>query len=116
MPLVVFPSLAYVYGTGVLPKITMFIDKQKVKLQNIVANSLSIIEFFLFSLLTYFSWVHAMKAYDQLQGFTAGGEFYPLYPVLFFVPLGFGLLTLEIVFTFIKNVKQKPVSSRIVDK
>ena len=115
MPLAVFPALAYTWGSGILPRINIYISRTREQFQRTIAVILLFVELLLFVLLTYFGWEYAMKAFTESISFTAGGKMYPLYPVIFFVPVGFGFVILEIIFLLMKNLKQKEVSFKVLE-
>ena len=111
MPLAVFPALAYSFGVGMMPRIEFLIAKVKSKvLQRIVAIVLICIEIVLMLLLSVFGWQYLMSAIEKGMAFTAGGVNYPLSIVILFVPLGFLLVAVEMVFLLIKNLNTKEPS------
>ncbi|WP_216829671.1 TRAP transporter small permease [Alkalihalobacterium elongatum] len=112
MPLAVFPAIAITYSSGLMPKITMFVEKLSGKVQYIINLFLLFLEIFVMILIFYYSWRYAIQGLQAGVTFPAGGKMYPLYPVLFLVPLGFALLTIELVFNIIKELMKKPFSSR----
>ncbi|MBU8906120.1 TRAP transporter small permease subunit [Desertibacillus haloalkaliphilus] len=107
MPLAIIPGLAYVYATGVLPRMEVLLDKFKGKLKAIIANSLLLFEFLLFSLVIYYSFKFAISGVASASSFTAGGVIYPYYHVLFLIPVMFILVNLEIIFILIRNFQMK---------
>lgn len=110
LPLSVFPALGYVYSSGVLPKMDLLIQKAHKKIRDILIVLLLLLELFLFSLIIYYSFHYSMTGMAEGHSFTAGVDLYPLYPVYFLVPLGFTLMTIEILFIMTKNVIEKRVS------
>lgn len=108
MPLAVFPALAYTFGVGMMPRIEFMIVKVKnTAIQRVVAIVLIFIEILLILLLSVFSWQYLMSAIEKGMAFTAGGVNYPLSIVILFVPLGFLLVAVEMVFLLIKNLNTK---------
>ncbi|MGO4888375.1 TRAP transporter small permease subunit [Anaerobacillus sp. MEB173] len=115
MPMAVFPALAFTFGSGILPRINIYIEKMREQFQRITAITLLLFEMVLFLLLTYYGWQYAVMSMEESLVFSAGGNMYPLYPAIFLVPLGFGLVTIEIVFLLIKNIVQNKVSFKALD-
>ncbi|MBU8907920.1 TRAP transporter small permease [Desertibacillus haloalkaliphilus] len=110
MPLAVFPALAYAYGTGIMPRIGILVSKLKQTYQKWITVLLLGFELVLFLLLTYYGWQYALIGTSETLGFSSGGEILPIYPVLYFVPLGFFMLSIEVFFLLIKNLYSKKPS------
>lgn len=111
MPLAVFPALAYTFSVGMMPRIEFIITKVKNKnFQWMVAISLITIEILLMLLLAYFGLQYFIHALSKGLSFTAGGAGYPLSVVIIFVPIGFLLVAVEMIFLLIKNLKTKEPS------
>jgi TRAP-type C4-dicarboxylate transport system permease small subunit len=104
MPLSVFPALAYVYGSGVLPKMDLAMHRFPQRAQDAVVYLLLLVELVLFALLTYYTWDFAMSGMDRGTEFVAGGDLYPLWPLFFMVPVSFALVFIETLFVVVKNV------------
>lgn len=104
MPLSVFPALAYVYGSGVLPKMDLVMHKLPRVAQDAVIYLLLALEVVLFGLLTYYTWEYALFGMERGTSFPAGGELYPLWPLFFLVPVGFAMVLVETLFVLAKNV------------
>lgn len=104
MPLAFFPSLAYVYSSGIMPRLEMIVEKFRYISQRYILIFLFVIELILFLLLTYYGLQYALSGTREVLAFTMRGTVIPFYPVLYFVPLGFLLLSIEIVFLIIKNI------------
>ncbi|WP_158599073.1 TRAP transporter small permease [Planococcus salinus] len=117
MPLAVFPALAYTFGEGMMPRIEFVITKAKsLVIQRIAAISLIVIEIVLMLLLAVFGWQYLMHAFGSGMAFTAGGTNYPLSLVILFVPLGFFLVVIEMIFLLVKNIKGKQPSFVVIEK
>ncbi|OLO36964.1 hypothetical protein BTR23_14555 [Alkalihalophilus pseudofirmus] len=104
MPLALFPGVAYAYGTGIFPRITMIVSKLSKKIQKFIVIVLLIVELILFSLIAYFGLQYGLHGIEEGLAFPAGGKMYPLYPFIFLVPIGFAMLIIEIIFLIIKNL------------
>lgn len=107
MPLAVFPGLAYVYASGILPKMDLLIAKLNQNVQYAVINLLLILEFILFALVVYYTFEYALFGMHENISFSAGGTLFPIYPLFFLAPLGFLLLMIEIVFIVVVNIVNK---------
>lgn len=107
MPIVFFPSLAYVFSSGILPRIELLVIKFNQSYQRIIFIGFLVIELVLFSLLTFYGMKYALVGTKDLVGFSMRGSIISYYPILYFVPIGFLLLTIEILFIIIKNFQSK---------
>lgn len=104
MPVAVFPALAYVYGSGVLPRMDLLMHRAKRGLQDSVVYLLLVLEVVLFSVMAWYSWGYATTGMERESAFPAGGELYPLWPLYFLVPLGFVMVVVETLFVLVNNV------------
>ncbi len=104
MPLVVFPGLAYMYSSGVLPKMDMILEKFKSSMQRIVIIAMIAIELFILVLIVQFSWEYAMSGFERKTAFPAAGTLYPLYPLFFLIPIAFVLVIIENLFVLLRNL------------
>jgi TRAP-type C4-dicarboxylate transport system permease small subunit len=104
MPLAVFPALAYVYGSGVLPKMDLLMHRLPQRLQDAVVYLLLGLEIAVFSLLTYYTWGYARFGMERGTSFPAGGDLYPLWPLFFLVPLGLAMVLVETLFVLARNL------------
>ena len=110
MPLAVFPALGWVYASGILPRMDLILPRFPALFRSTATHVLVVIELALASIVTYYAWWYALAGMDRGSTFPAGGALYPLYPFYFLVPLGFALVTIEIVFVAIRNVIGDTVS------
>ena len=106
MPLVVFPAMAITYASGIMPRLGMIVEKFSPKIQYVIHMIISLIDFLIMVLLIYYTWNYAMQALAAKVTFPAGGAMYPLYPILFIVPIGFVLLAIEILLTMMSATKK----------
>lgn len=104
MPFLIFPSLAYVYSTGILPRVEIILEKISEKKNFYITLFMRLTEIFIFSLMFYFSLRYAIAGVMQQSSFTAGGNLVPLYPALFIAVFGLGLLTFEVILITIKSI------------
>lgn len=97
MPLIVLPSMAYVYSIGVIPRFDGLVNRATPAVQKIVAVLVALIEIVVFLLMTIYAWQFAMNGLSDGAGISIGGQINPIYPIYFLCPAGFALLLLEIV-------------------
>lgn len=107
MPLVVFPGLAYVYSSGVLPKMDLILEKLNDKAQKILIYLMLLLELFVLVLIVQFSWEYAMSGLERNTAFPAAGTLYILYPFFFLIPIAFAMIVVENVFILIRNILDK---------
>lgn len=110
MPLVVFPGLAYVYSSGVLPKMDLLLDRFGPKMQKAIILLMIALELFVLALIVQFSWAFAMDGLARGIAFPAAGTLYPLYPFFFLIPIAFGMIIVENLFILIRNLLEKKPS------
>lgn len=110
MPLVVFPGLAYVYASGVLPKMDLILEKLNNTAQRILIFFMLLLELFVLVLIVQFSWEYAMSGFERKTAFPAAGTLYPLYPLFFLIPIAFAMIVVENVFILIRNILEKTPS------
>lgn len=110
MPVVTLPVIVYAFSEGVLPRINMVISKFNYKLQKGVLLLLLLVEIAVFTLMAFYGWQYAISGMEAGDAFPASGSMYPIYPFYFLIPIGFGMLVVEMVFLFGKNLMDKDVS------
>lgn len=116
MPLAVFPGLAYVYSSGVLPKMDLVLERTGKKVQKILVIFMLLIELFVLVLLIQFSWEYAMSGFERKMAFPAAGTLYTLYPFLFLIPIAFSMILVENLFILIRNLAEKKPSLLMIDQ
>ncbi|MGM0900362.1 MAG: TRAP transporter small permease [Bacillota bacterium] len=110
MPVVTLPIVVYAFSEGVLPRINMLVAKFHNKVQKGILLSLLLIEIVIFVLMTFYGWQYAISGMEAGDAFPASGSMYPIYPFYFLIPIGFGMLLIEMIFLFGKNLMDKDVS------
>ncbi|MBM7633199.1 TRAP transporter small permease [Geomicrobium sediminis] len=113
MPLAFFPGLAYVYSSGIMPRLEMLVQKFKDRQQYIISIALVSLELILFLMLTIFAFQYAWVGFVEGVAFSMKGAVIPYYPVLFVIPAGFLLLTIEIFFVLLRNIQTKTAQLHI---
>lgn len=104
MPLMVFPGMAYAFGSGIMPKIDLVLEKFSIKVQKLVNIGLFLFECILLSMLIVFGTQYMIHSIATAQSFTAGGMNFLLWPVILFVPLGMLLTLIEVIFQLLKTI------------
>lgn len=115
MPLAVFPALAYAFGVGIMPRIDLFVQKIKEQYQLFVAILLISVELVLMLLLAWFGYEYLTLASARGDSFTAGTFYYPLNLIIFFVPIGFLLVAVEMAFLLAVNIKYKKPNFKVIE-
>jgi len=110
MPIVVFPSLAYMYSSNVLPRMDLLIDRFHDKTKKLFILGMIVVELFIFVLMMVFTWEYAMEGLGRKMAFPAAGTLYPLYPLFFFIPAAFALIIVENLFILVRNLLEKEPS------
>ncbi|MCM3491614.1 TRAP transporter small permease subunit [Alkalihalophilus marmarensis] len=107
MPLVVFPALAYIYASGVLPRMDLLIEKFKRSIRKCLIIGMLVIEIFILVIMAKYTLDYAMNGLARQMSFPAAGTLYPLYPLFFLIPISFLLIIIENMFLLIKNALVK---------
>lgn len=110
MPILVFPALAYMYSSNVLPRMDLLMDRFQNRTKKFFIFGMIIVELFIFVLMTQFTWEYAMEGLERKMSFPAAGTLYPIYPLFFFVPAAFALIIVENLFILLKNLLEKEPS------
>jgi TRAP-type transport system small permease protein len=104
MPTAIFPALGYVYSSGITPKMDLLMPRTPKAVQVGAVYLLLVLELAIFSLLVYFTWGYAVTGMERGMTFPAAGSLYPLWPLLFLVPVGFVLVVVETLFVLARNL------------
>ncbi|MGI6747572.1 MAG: TRAP transporter small permease [Anaerovoracaceae bacterium] len=110
LPLSIFPVFGYAYSTGVMPRITMLIDKFSKKTQHIASVLVLIVNIILFTLMAWFSLLYAIQSTKDKAFVIIGMNNIPLWPLYYLVVLGFFLIIAESVFSLIQNIRTKGIN------
>ena len=103
MPFIVFPLLAFVYSSGILPRLDVFVDKFSKTKMVVINLIMRIVDLVLFSLMFYYSLKYMVTGTIQGVAFSAGGALAPLAPSLIITTFGFLILFFEIVLAIYKT-------------
>lgn len=116
MPLTVFPALAYVYSSGVLPRMDLVLEKFSVPIRKVLLIGMVLLELFILVLIVQFTWEYAMTGLEREMSFPAAGSLYPLYPLFFLIPVSFALIIVENLFILFRNIMEKKPSFLFMEK
>lgn len=105
MPIAIFPALGYVYMVGVLPRLNDFVERTPQWFQKFNKLLLLFMDAVVFTLLTYFTFVFFTNGYAESIALPVATKSIPLWPIYFFVPLGYVLVLLEVILRLISEVK-----------
>ncbi|WP_209121629.1 TRAP transporter small permease [Alkalihalobacillus sp. BA299] len=109
MPLAAFPIILYAYSSGIMPRISMIIEKAPKIFQKTIHILLLLLELIIVVLITYYSFDYGLTGTEKNASFPAAGYLFPVYPFLFLVPIGFGCIAIEIILLLLKNFFSKGV-------
>lgn len=115
MPLVVLPAMPYVYSSGIMPRIDMLVGKFSLRWRNVFVQLVVVVEIILFFLFFYYTWRFALTGVEDQAGFPAGSYIFPVYPLYFLAPLAFGMICIECVFIFIRNLGRSACIMTVVE-
>jgi len=106
----IFPSLTFLafagsYRIGMWPNLDIFINKMTPTKKRWVKLSTLGIEFVLYSIVAIFTLNYSYEMTLENRMMQAGSATYPLYPILWVVPLAFFLLLIEILLRISKELK-----------
>lgn len=107
MILAIFAALPFVYSSGIMPKLELLFERFKGRGRTILINGILVLEILVYAAMAYYSWQFAMTGLGNESGFMAGGKIYPLYPVLFVIPISFLGMTIECIFAILNNLTSK---------
>lgn len=112
----IFPALPYVYSEGIMPKMELLLDKVSVKIQEGLIYFILLLEVIAYTVMFYYSLQYALTGFEGKTGFMAGGKIYPLYPILFLIPISFISMLFETIFIIVKNIRTKRVRLTVETK
>jgi len=108
MPLTIFTALGYAYYTGIFPKVDVFVEKfRSDKAQKIVQAIITMIEFILFAMITYFFFQYTLYAFSNKLGFSANSINFPLGPMYLLITIAFLWKSILIMVNFVVLLKDE---------
>ncbi|MBR0093389.1 MAG: TRAP transporter small permease [Lachnospiraceae bacterium] len=113
LPLSCIPFFGYAYASGIMPRVTMAVEKFKPSVQNKISIFVLILNIIMFSFLAYAGWVYAVKQMGKGGVVTIGKEHVAVWPLFFVIVVAYIMVTIECVFATIKNIKCKERSEVI---
>ena len=106
-PGLVFLTIAGSYRVGLWPKLEVFIDTMAYSKQRKIKIVTTAIELILYVTVAVFTLIYAYAMTLDGREFMAGSKNYPLYPMLWVVPVAFTLLSIEVLLFLGKVIKEK---------
>ncbi|MTD30983.1 TRAP transporter small permease [Planomicrobium sp. YIM 101495] len=106
MPIAVFPALGYVYWVGVLPRLSEIVAKAPKGFRNVNRLMILVIDLIVFVMLTYYSVLFAVSGFQNKMAIPVAGELISVWPIYFFVPLGFFFVVLEVLLRFFNKPEE----------
>ncbi|MCH4827555.1 TRAP transporter small permease [Planococcus halocryophilus] len=107
MSLASFTIIVYAYSSGVMPRISMVVERMPYFLQKVLLLLMLAVELIIAILFVYYTLNYSITGVAEGHAFPAGGILFPIYPFLFLVPMGFMGIVIEIIFIIIKNILSK---------
>ncbi|MFC4355490.1 TRAP transporter small permease [Chryseomicrobium palamuruense] len=107
MPLAIFPTLAFAYQSGVLPRLSELIEKLPKRFQQVNRIIIYALELVVFLLLTYYSILFALSGIQDQMAIPVAGNLLPVYPLYMIVPISFAAVVLEVVLSIYRTYFKK---------
>lgn len=103
LPLIVFPSLAWVCGSGVMPNMDLLIPRLPVMARHRTVQAIVAVEVVVIGVVFVAAAVHGVWHVAHASSFLAGLTMLPQWPTQLLAPLGLGLLFVECCFVLLAN-------------
>lgn len=107
MPLAIFPTLAFAYQSGVLPRLSELVEKLPKRFQQINRIIIYVIELVVFLFLTYYSILFAFSGIQDQMAIPVAGNLLPVYPLYIIVPISFAAVVVEILLSIYRTYFKK---------
>ncbi|MFC1981588.1 TRAP transporter small permease [Chloroflexota bacterium] len=106
LPAMVFLGLAISYRMGIFPRFDGLVKRLPEVSQAIVRLLMSLLELIAFGMVAVYGWEGALLGMSQGLGFIAGVLMVkvPIWPIMFTVPIGAGLLSFEALVKVINHI------------
>lgn len=105
MPLAFFCGLPYAFFSGIFPRLDIVVKRFRKEALTKIVIAVLIIELISYLLITYYSFLYGIHGMTTNITFLAGVNSVPLYPFLFLVTIGFGMLSFYLIVVLRKIVK-----------
>ncbi|MBO1004894.1 TRAP transporter small permease [Pseudogracilibacillus auburnensis] len=105
MPIAIFPALGYVYMKNILPRLSEFVARTPNWFQKYNKLLLLVMDIVVFGLLTYYTFLYFLDGFQQGMEIPIATKFIAIWPVYFFVPLGYFFVLLEVLIRFGEEIK-----------
>lgn len=106
LPLIVFPSLAWVCGSGIMPNMDLLIPRLSGKARHRTVQVIVAVEVVVIGVVFLAAAVHGVWHVVHQSSFLAGLTMLPQWPTQLLTPLGLGLLFVECCFVLLVNRKR----------
>ena len=103
LPLIVFPSLAWVYASGIMPKMDLLLPRLSEKRRYRSVQTIVVIEIVVIGFVFIAASMFAIWNIGSQSAFLAGLTLLPQWPAQLLAPIGLGLLVIECGFVFAAN-------------
>lgn len=113
MPLAVFPALGYVYMAHVLPRLSEFIERRPKSFQRVNRFLLLAVDTIVFALLTYYTFIFFLDGLHNEIAIPVATNFVPLWPIYFFIPLGYFLVLQEVLLQLVQEIRRSFSKSKV---
>jgi hypothetical protein len=107
LPLIVFPSLAWVCGSGIMPNMDLLLPRMSPGVRRSTVQTIVIAEIVVIGAVFVASAVFAIWHVMHQTAFLAGLTMLPKWPAQLLAPLGLGLVVVECVFVFLANRRRE---------
>lgn len=103
-PLIVFWALPLAHREGTFPRLGFISDSLPPRGRAVVTSAMLLVETVVFIALLYYTGIFAWDGYLDGRQAQIGSGYWQIYPVLFMVPVAFGLMLLEMLRQLTRSV------------
>lgn len=107
LPICCITFFGYAYGSGIMPRVTMFVEKFKPSVQHWITNIVLVINIAMFALMTYAGVVYVVKQMAKNANVYIGANTVEVWPIYWLLVVAFVLVVIECIFALIKNLVMK---------
>lgn len=106
LPLIVFPALAWVNASGVMPNMDLLLPKMSDSARNRAVSSIVVVEIVVIAIVLITTTGFAIWNTAAQSAFLAGIALLPQWPAHWLAPVGFLLLLVELCFVLAVNLQR----------
>jgi hypothetical protein len=107
LPLIEFPSLAWVCGSGIMPNMDLLLPRMSPATRRRTVQSIVVVEILVIGVVFVAAAVFAVWHVMHQTSFLAGLTMLPEWPAQLLAPIGLGLVVVECCFVFAANRKRE---------